>query len=500
MRSGAILSEVYPVRIRAVKALLAAEDRRVANAAELRQGAVELEKLTSGYADPKIAMVYAAFADLLRVAAMLIDWRAAVLNAAPESARFLASARERYLQWRDKFAEREGIATLAQAASRIETIDQIQDVSGLSKLIGSIPLPVGVFADDPYRRRRIPPVAGTEDKEEEALPAELAVAFIRFTIDTTPAGQTEFMTPREAHDLEIEVRVSRWPDRAEALRLSPVTIEAPDTYSFPEFSFTRPSGDPPYLLSRRGRATLHVSQALRAQPFEFRYAATFDPYGVEQPIAVVGQRTLLIESVDVRRSPITGYEGIDRRIIALRKELWAHPHVAGEDLENALVVLSALANLAGQAVQDNCFSEPIDEAAFQKFVRADLRRRPEIGSRLEEHPRAAGGATDLSFERIRIELKSQNDQPLRLPDCQQFVGQTSSYTVGSDKRVGILCVLDGSTKREAAFAAEDGIGVLTTEDGAVAVITVLIQGNLPRPSDLSRRGMKSRKRPMRQVG
>ena len=83
---------------------------------------------------------------------------------------------------------------------------------------------------------------------------------------------------------------------------------------------------------------------------------------------------------------------------------------------------------------------------FHAFVRSFLRQRPEIGSRLEEHPRAAGGATDLSFERIRLELKSDNDRPLSLRDCQRYVGQTSSYVAGSDKRVGVLCVLDGSRK------------------------------------------------------
>jgi len=121
-------------------------------------------------------------------------------------------------------------------------------------------------------------------------------------------------------------------------------------------------------------------------------------------------------------------------------------------------------------------------------------QRPEIGPRLEEHPRAAGGETDLSFERIRIELKSANDRPLRLADCQQFVGQTSSYAAGSDKRVGVLCVLDGSRKIEQPFPADEGIGILKTEDDAVAVVTLLIQGNLARPSDLSRRTRRSGRR------
>jgi len=80
MRSGTILSAVYPVRIKAVEVLLAAADRRVANGAELRSLSASLDKLTPRYADAKIAMGYSAFADLLRTLAMLVEWRAAVLS------------------------------------------------------------------------------------------------------------------------------------------------------------------------------------------------------------------------------------------------------------------------------------------------------------------------------------------------------------------------------------------------------------------------------------
>ena len=45
----------------------------------------------------------------------------------------------------------------------------------------------------------------------------------------------------------------------------------------------------PAILRKRGRAVLHVAQGLRAQPFEFRYAADFEPRGVEQPVAVVSR-------------------------------------------------------------------------------------------------------------------------------------------------------------------------------------------------------------------
>ena len=52
------------------------------------------------------------------------------------------------------------------------------------------------------------------------------------------------------------------------------------------------------------------------------------------------------------------------------------------------------------------------------------------------------------------------------------MGQTSSYAAGSDKRVAVLCVLDGSRKVGPPFPSEDGIGILETKDEAIAVVTV----------------------------
>jgi hypothetical protein len=482
MRTGTILSGVYAVRIDAVQALLAAADRRVNNGARLRTLASALDEVTTCYGDARVAVAYSAFSSLTRTLAMLVDWRAGVLEAAVDADRFLRSGRELHRAWLEEYGEREEVAGLANAATSIAKLDEIAKVGLLCQTVGSVPLPIGIYAADTRRRILLP--TGPDEEDRAPPPPALSVAFIRFNIDGQPAGETHFLTPKEVHDLEIEVRISRWPDQAEALRLAPVTIESSSTHDFPTFRFSRPSGDPPHHLKDRRRAVLHVAQGLRAQPFEFRYAADFEPAGVEQPVAVVGHRNLRMDGID---RPITGYHGVDRRILEIRDALRLRPLVTPEDVTNTLALLAALGSLAGQAVQDHLFPKPLDEAEFHTFVRGYLRQRPQIGTKLEEHPRAAGGATDLSFERIRLELKSEKDRPLRLCDCQQYVGQTSSYVAGSDKRVGVLCVLDATRKVEQPFPTEDGIGILKTGDDAVAVVTVLVQGNLARPSDLSRR-------------
>jgi hypothetical protein len=157
-------------------------------------------------------------------------------------------------------------------------------------------------------------------------------------------------------------------------------------------------------------------------------------------------------------------------------------------LADALTLAAPLANLAGQARQDNLFGSVISEPEFQAQIRQFLRSQTVIGAELDEHPHAAGGITDLSFKGIRLELKVEVTQNITLQDCDRFLGQTTSYVAANGKRLGVLCVLDCSEKKRPAFPAEDGIGILVQQSSETSIyaITILIQGNLARPSSFSR--------------
>jgi len=80
--------------------------------------------------------------------------------------------------------------------------------------------------------------------------------------------------------------------------------------------------------------------------------------------------------------------------------------------------MKAIGNFMGQSVQDGLFPTAISESEFQNKVKQFLRGKPEIGSQLEEHPRAAGGITDLSYRGIRIELKSEKARRLSPDNCK----------------------------------------------------------------------------------
>ena len=328
---------------------------------------------------------------------------------------------------------------------------------------------------------------GPHNEEERAPPAELSVAFLKFQLGGQPAANIHHLVPRELHDMEIEVRVSRWPDTATHLVLTPISAEPRSTYELSEFTFEKPAGDPPHTLVQQGRAALQIAQGLKARPFEFKYAASFQPESAEQPVAVVGHRTLLVEGIDIRANPITGFPAVDEKILSIRDSLRREGLANAQELTDILELLTVLGNLSGRAVQDAAFDGVWLEADFQKAVRQELRRAPRIGADLEEHPAAAGGLTDLSLRGVAIELKSVSKRIKSMADCQPYVEQSASYASAKGKGVALLCILDCSTKDSAPWPAADGLEILKSAPPAeITVITLVVQGNITRPSKLSR--------------
>jgi hypothetical protein len=452
----------------------------------LRAAAENLDSTCGLYGDAPTARTYVALAELATCVAFLAEWREAVLSAGADAQRFLIAAQERAATWTDLFGAEASFDSLAAVARQMASLKSVSEVAKVAASLAAIPLPIGLYKAEGSGRRslRLPDEGG----EVRAKPVELSVAFIKFTIDEKPLAETHYISPGEMHNLDIEVRVSRWPVGATALILEPVTIEHPDAYKMPVFSIGAPSGTGPFQLKQSGRAAITIPNHFNARPYEFKYVARFEPRGSEQPVETIGQRTLMLEGMDLARQPLTGYQHIDRKLIEIRNTLRASPHMIQQELADALILVFPLANLAAQSVQDNVFNSPINEEEFQKRVRSFLRSHPMIGAALEEHPHASRGITDLSFRGIRLELKSERDTNLSLADCERFVPQAATYAVGSGKRLALLCVLDGSPKSKPPLPVEDGISVFVHQlsDTPVYVLTILIQGNLAKPSDFSR--------------
>jgi hypothetical protein len=422
-----------------------------------------------------------AFADALEIGAHLADWRAGAYSAEADADRHLRAAKLRLSEMR--LATRGSFR--AQLSSRLDPVMnglELHDVGAVIASIARVPMPLGVFAE-PVIQDRFARSVEPKVREEG-----LAVAFLEFKIDGHPADTIHSLRANQVHDLDLTIRVSRWPNGAKALRISPLSIEPASVWDLPSFDLQAPTGEPPHVFERRARMVLHASQGMNARPLEFLYAAEFQPPSGDQPVVIAGQRTLRLDGADPSTQPITGWPDIDRKIIALRNELRLQPLVSEEDVADLLRLLVPIGALMGQAVQDALYPKPIDEDAFQEHLRQFLRSHPSIGSALEEQPHVSGGRADLSFRGIRIELKSERRSRLIPGDCRKFAGQAASYAAGSGRRLALLCVLDCSLKHEAPFPLGDGLFIEPVQNGTspIYVVTCLVQGGLPKPNSLSR--------------
>ena len=377
---------------------------------------------------------------------------------------------------------------LSEAAARIMAISDVSEIEQVAEFLLHTPLPLPLFAEEV---RSIRPY---KTEPTHAAVPEVSVALVSFALNDVAFGDPQTIEPEVLHELSVEIRVSRWPESAQELMLDVVSVEPPDVYQLPRFTFRRPDGAPPYLLRQTGRMLLQVPQAILSRPLEFTYRAWFTPETCGAPITVEGQRFLRVQSFDPEVNPQSGYREVDRRVQEIRTKTRLNPGIRDYELENFLQVLTTLGRIAGQALQDALFpgvwSEPEFQAKMQELMRAD----PRIGAELEVHAHAAGGITDLSFRGIRIELKIESAEFATIKDSRKYLGQTTQYVAGSDRRFGVLCVLDCSPKESAPGSVANDIDLLTVPPpgnaGGIPLLVgvVIVRGNLPTPSRLSRKG------------
>lgn len=205
-------------------------------------------------------------------------------------------------------------------------------------------------------------------------------------------------------------------------------------------------------------------------------------------LEILGHRTPRTENHDLSNHTFSGYAEIDSKLLELRNDLEMLPDLPHGDISHALEVCAGLGNLAGQALSDNLFPEGTEEKEFQIEVVKALRNRPNIGEDLERNPQTGGGITDLSFHRIRIELKAVSDGEISEAKIDKFADQTAQYVVSSGKRIGVLCLFDSRKKTTPPPPAASHLRIIRKEiSGAfVPIVFLCVKGGLARPSDLSR--------------
>jgi hypothetical protein len=459
----------------------------------IEDSADQIQKSCVEYEDRDVAEVYETFGSLVVVYSRLLLWKAAIREAQADAVRFKQSADMLISELVSKVSlgTREFYDVLISAASKIISVD---DVRSFGSAFGMLSLEVSFDApgsraarEAEIRQHRIAlggpaePLGTVTEEDQQPI-----IAFVKFEIDGFSASNLNFLEPRIAHDLTLELRVSNWPKNGNQLKLVPISVEDLLDHGLPSFIFSKPKGGGPHVLSQTKRATINTAHSIRSRPYEFRYAAEFLPENVVSRVEIVGHRTLRIEGIDSNLNPINGFRNIIRKLIEVRDRLRGYPGLPGSDIESFMKVLTALGNYAAQKIKRGDLPAGMLEREFQTKIAEFLRLDPMIGEDLEEHPRSAGGITDLVFKGVVIELKAEPKTAVTLESCKAHFGQTAAYASGNGKRVAVLVVLDSSVKKQPVGAAEDDIELITypTGNSAIALGTIIVRGGLAKPSSL----------------
>jgi hypothetical protein len=243
------------------------------------------------------------------------------------------------------------------------------------------------------------------------------------------------------------------------------------------------------------RFRVNVSQAFMARPIELVYVAYVERPSADGPqltsgeVLVQGQRKLVFEGHDPHTSPVTGVADVDAAVREIRNVIRGHS-VSDSEIADLLTVVGAAGRIAHQAIADDLYDGVWPESRFHADVRSRFRMDRLVAADLEDHPHATGGITDLSFRRIRIELKADDAGGVTVDTATtRFGQQIAQYVAGSDRRCGVLVVLDTEKKTSAPHNLQNDIGLRAIQPPnggrATFIAVIVVRGNLATPSDLS---------------
>ena len=368
------------MRIKAREGLVAAHEGNTEASALLLDVSKKMRNACErGFPTAAITAEYLLYAGLLECAARLTSWTTAIRSCEADADRYLRGAK---VVAQDSVGAFNG--ELGQPARTcndlIAQATTVSDVIPIYDAMLAIPLPIAGPLPPP--RSRVP--FGSRD-QQKAEP-KVVVAFTSFAIDGKPFEKNQLLNLDVGYDLEVEIGLSSWPNNEEELRLEPLSVEPSDSYELPSFSFPRPSGDAPFSIRTSRRMVVKRANSFLARPLEFSYRARFSSSSTE--IITQGQRHLTVRCFDPKKDPLSGYEQVDLRLVAIRDLARRATGISDVELNNLLILLAAVGGIAGQALQDNLFSGTWTEQEFQAEVRRLLRSQPRIGSGLEEHPHA----------------------------------------------------------------------------------------------------------------
>lgn len=487
------LTELQETRVALLEALDPPQGDSSDVAAGLLTAHEKAAAVTVAHDSRPTALAWQAFSDALKASSRLAAWREAVRQAETDASRYLESAHLIALEALQKIdvgdPAHTAVGHVLTDIAAISTPAEVDDVLVELKRV-ALPMPLS-------RPPRAPAVPGATTQRDPQPQAPIAVALFELAGD--PAPDATIVRANHFHDLKLELRVTAWPDWADELHATAVSV-AGDSASFPAFSFARPEGpddDGMWSVSDTGKLVIKAVQPLGDKPLTFRLLVEFTSSadGRREAVRTVGQSELqLWSSDDSPTSLFTGIEQLDVRVAEILAQIHDNPAFGTETERGAFTRFLGGLLKATQTLQNRrAYSDATpDERRFQSDLLMLLDQQEALGRRVQEGTEIGGGETDLVHENIVAELKVAKDTTVTEENAPKYLGQTTSYGSGLGAQLGIAVILDLSEKKSPlghpanyVYFLEPKLHGVTDPHYPSHVAVLVVNGNTPLPSDFA---------------
>lgn len=428
--------------------------------------------------------------EALRALAGLERWEIDLLDAAPEAGRHLAASNLRARRALEQLGDDGAFEPVRSILTAIERTEDVDERSTIRSDLRGLAIPIALIDPPPAARASSKP---TPDPEPD-LPMP-RVALVP-SIDGAPATRPYVVTPGRVHEFTLEARVLDWPEDSDSLVVRAITRWPASAIDLPEIRLGRPDEEDEGVRVARGNShiVLHASSANPLEQINITFEGEFQMESGSRIARLIGHHELSVRTFDPTQDVITGAPVLDERILELLAGL-REDQVAPAEEEAFGRFLGAISRAGMAILADREFPEGSNpsEADFQQELKKRLRMASELGGRVTEHAWQGGGPTDLSHDGVVGELKVERDVPATLARATDYLGQPTQYATGGQRQLSILVILDMTPKDAPPGVLANSIGLIEPalhglDDPAYPsrVAVVILNGNLPRPSDWSR--------------
>ena len=453
------------------------------------QVARQLQGYAFSYGDYIPSRALQSMSKVYQCLSKIYRWRNAKIESDPKAEKFIESARfiaDEQLAG-DSSLHSEHFLEVFQAISELESVKVLK---GIETKVSSIPIPVSVSSPpirEKSKRIELTPKPDYNDN----------FAILTFKLNGQPAQNLDQLDVGVLHDVELEIDLPYWPEAAEKLRVEPVSVFSSEYYDFPAFVIAKSGNDrnlKKFTCARQ--LLLKVPQDQGATPVEFRFRAIFDPdQDRDRNLNLTGQDTLRLFCKATADACVVGEEKFridvaseDKDIALIGKKLDKDFGVDFESRSSTIIILDKLSWFARQAHRTDRLAKVSTEEEFRQEVAYHFDLSLPNGVEILQETKAGRGKVDLLVGGIPIELKVELKTPLSKAKVSKYVKQAVEYALALQKKVGILCILDSSPKKQNSKPIEKLRWICSSswKDLGVVVVVVVIQGRFPAPSDLSR--------------